>query len=85
MPATPDLLFLSWGYNYRPTRDSLWNWTVPIWTRLTETRKVAVTVFVIVCAFGWVVLVYSSGEADVFFFEFNFRTRVGRVYNKNSK
>ena len=52
---------------------------------MTKTRKVTVTVFVIVGAFSRVVLVYGSGEADVFFLEFDFRTRVGRVYNKNSK
>ena len=52
---------------------------------MAETWIVAVTVFVIVSTFSWVVLVYGSGEADVFFLEFDFRTRVGRVYNKNSK
>ena len=52
---------------------------------MTETRKVAVAVFVIVCAFGRVVLVYGSGEADVFFLEFDRRASVGRVYSKNSK
>ena len=84
MSATPDLLFLSWGYDYRPTRDSLWDWTVPIWTRLFGTRKViTVTVFVVVGALSRIVLVYSSKETDVFF-EFGFRPCAGRVY-KNSK